>query len=228
MGTATEPGPTGLRLAKNLRAVRGQVSVRELSARMRDLGRPLLPSAISKIENAQRRVDVDELIALAIALDCAPNRLLIGPDANDEQITLTVGNIQPPTGLGTIDTQPSARDGWKWARGVEPLDAGILVTEDTEEAEYAAHAAEADRRRRFQRENRPDDMPDQTDFSTLPVERRAALDAVASAAIEPLLKAREKGLKWKTIVRYLRLQADQNIYLKALDAAKPESDVEGD
>lgn len=222
MGTATEPGPTGLRLGKNLRTVRGQTSVRELSARLRELGRPLLPSAISKIENGARRVDVDELLALSVALDCTPNRLLIGPEADSEQITLTAGQIQSPAVSGTLETNPTARDAWKWARGVEPLDVGIFVT-NTDEEETAAYGALAERRRRFQRENQPDDVPDQTDYSSLPVSQRAALDAFASAAIGPLMKAREAGLRWKTIIRYLRLETDQTIYLKAMEAEQEKS-----
>lgn len=194
---------------------------------MRGLGRPLLPSAISKIENGQRRVDVDELMALAVALDCTPNRLLIGPEANDEQITLTPGETESPTGWGRVNGNLSARNGWRWARGIEPLDIGIFVT-TSDEDEQAAYAAENERRRRFQMQNRPDDLPDQTDFSRLPIEQRAALAAVAAKATDPVLGALGMGLKWKTVVRYLRLEVDQKIYQKSLRSAVSEKSAEGD
>lgn len=218
VGTASEPGPTGLRLGKNLRDIRGRTSVRELSTRMRDLGRPLFPSAISKIENGQRRVDADELVALAIALDCTPNRLLIGPQADDEEIRLVEERIALPMTEGAdpveVDIEPSRRDAWRWARGGEPLHMGpFVMVGDDEQTEFAeTFAKQTERRRRFQRENRPDDVPDATDYGTLPVELRAVLDTVVEASLQPLLDAHGRGLRWKAIARYMKLHVDRALW----------------
>src|SRR5690242_1133606 len=49
-----------------------------LSARLREIGRPISISALSKIEQALRRTDADDLVALAKALDVEPGELLGG------------------------------------------------------------------------------------------------------------------------------------------------------
>jgi transcriptional regulator with XRE-family HTH domain len=79
-------GPAGERVADNLwqlRTARG-ISIRQLSVKLRTLGHPLSTEAISKIENGRasvpmpkqvRRVDVDDLLALAAALAVQPARL---------------------------------------------------------------------------------------------------------------------------------------------------------
>jgi transcriptional regulator with XRE-family HTH domain len=79
-------GPASERVAHNvwqIRAARG-LTQRELSAKLQNLGRPISAGAISKIENgrpsvpepkAVRRVDVDDLLALAAALAVPPARL---------------------------------------------------------------------------------------------------------------------------------------------------------
>ncbi|MFB6955472.1 helix-turn-helix domain-containing protein [Streptomyces sp. NPDC056309] len=79
-------GPAGERVAVNLRQLRiaRSMSLSDLSAKLRKLGHPLSTDAISKIENGRvsvpkpksvRRVDVDDLLALAAALAVAPARL---------------------------------------------------------------------------------------------------------------------------------------------------------
>lgn len=97
MGTTTRLGSVGQRVAKEVERLRGRTTVRELSARLSKLGRPILPSGITKIEQGSRRVDVDDLVALAIALKVTPTRLLLGP---------------PPTD-GTRD-DPAHDEVWEW------------------------------------------------------------------------------------------------------------------
>lgn len=52
--------------------------MRALSQRLSELGHPLLPSGITKIEQGKRGVDVDDLVALARALEVRPEQLLSG------------------------------------------------------------------------------------------------------------------------------------------------------
>ncbi|MGW3486515.1 helix-turn-helix domain-containing protein [Streptomyces sp. NPDC001054] len=86
METTPKVGKIGQRVAAEVARLRGRVTVRELSARLEELGRPILPSGISKIEHGLRRVDVDDLVALAMALEVTPNRLLFGrPLLPDDQ-----------------------------------------------------------------------------------------------------------------------------------------------
>jgi transcriptional regulator with XRE-family HTH domain len=51
-----------------------------------DAGRPMSASVLGKIESGARRADVDDLVALAAALEIPPARLLPGEaDTDDEQ-----------------------------------------------------------------------------------------------------------------------------------------------
>lgn len=75
---------------------------------MGELGRPILRTGIAKIENGTRRVDVDDLMALAIALAVTPNRLLLNSPLNHEQLDLVP------------ETTWVDRHAWQWACGENP------------------------------------------------------------------------------------------------------------
>lgn len=62
------------------------MDVRTAAKRMTDAGRKIAPSGISKIENGDRRVDVDDLTALAYVLSTTPATLLTPPA---QSVTLT-------------------------------------------------------------------------------------------------------------------------------------------
>ncbi|KAF2778584.1 helix-turn-helix transcriptional regulator [Streptomyces sp. OM5714] len=105
-------GPTGELVAANvalLRANRG-LSTTQLSKLLERLGRPIPPTGITKIEKRTRRVDVDDLMALAAALRVSPSRLLLmSTDRPEDTIEVT--------GFGEV----SSRDAWDWLDGVRPL-----------------------------------------------------------------------------------------------------------
>jgi 8-oxo-dGTP pyrophosphatase MutT (NUDIX family) len=133
---AVEIGPTGRRLAGNIRTLREahRLNQPQLAERMRNAGRFMHASGISKIEQLDRRVDVDDLIGLAIALGVTPDRLLltgrITPDIADQAIELTSA-VQMPV-----------LDAWQWAVGDTPLFGSDVDVSD------------------FRRENRPHERPD--------------------------------------------------------------------
>jgi hypothetical protein len=108
---AVEKGPTDRRVRENLVRLRGerQLTTQGLAARLTDLGRPIRADGITKIEAGQRRVDVDDLVALAIALEVNPSALLLPPRVDDEPVPL-VGEVAPP-----------AWGAWQWADGRYPL-----------------------------------------------------------------------------------------------------------
>jgi transcriptional regulator with XRE-family HTH domain len=84
MGTRkVELGETGHTVKAQVRRLREQrkLSLQALSDRMVEVGRPILPSGLSKIESGDRRVDVDDLVALAEAMWATPDDLLTAPDA---------------------------------------------------------------------------------------------------------------------------------------------------
>lgn len=180
MGTLQEPGPSGLRVAANIKALREAqgISLRMLSARLTELGRPIITSGIHKIETGQRRVDVDELVALALALDVSPNRLLLPPEARtDRSVDLT-----PEV---TIPTEDAA---WRWATGEYypfPLDAPTPASEVV----------------RFMAANRPHASGNLATLEAEIAKHLSELKPVARAT----KAAEQAGVPFRVIVDYMRL-----------------------
>lgn len=116
-----------------LRTARGQ-STLKLSVAMEELGQPVPASGITRIEKGDRRVDVDDLVAFALALNVSPNALLLPPKWDYEQVNLT-----PEKAIST-------RTAWLWAEGRSPAnDYGVSpeeveVTSGTDEDEEAREA----------------------------------------------------------------------------------------
>lgn len=110
-------GPTGETVASNVRRLRTKhgLAYTELSAKLSELGRPIPPLGLRKIESQDRRVDADDLMALAVALGTNPNALLFPPSANGRHIlTLTAVGMEIASSV------------WKWAKGVAPLDDSLV------------------------------------------------------------------------------------------------------
>lgn len=100
-------GPIGERVQWNverLRTARGLTKA-DLSARTKEAGRQIPPLGISRIEAGTRRVDADDLVVLAVALNVEPNSLLLPPVADDEPVDLAP------------DRRVTARTAWAWALG---------------------------------------------------------------------------------------------------------------
>lgn len=112
-------GPTGARVGRRLNELRRErdLTLGELADKLKELGRPILLSALSKIEKGQRRVDVDDLVALALALDVSPNVILLPEDARlDIEVQLTPWHAQ------------DAASAWRWAgRDQPPQLAGVAA-----------------------------------------------------------------------------------------------------
>jgi 8-oxo-dGTP diphosphatase len=99
-------GPVGGYLIENLKDLRNrrQMTYKDLSARLKELGRPIPTLGLSRIERGERRVDADDLVALALALGVNPSALLLPRStAPDQLVDLTE------------DYQARARDAWNWA-----------------------------------------------------------------------------------------------------------------
>lgn len=136
---ATNPvvsGPTSARVTENVERIRRArgLSQKQLTELLAKAGRPMLTTVVSKIERGERRVDVDDLAALATALGVTPNALLL-----------------PPTTAGDVDLTPAVRtsalNAWKWATGDTPLPEETAMPHGYEEA--------VRRRLSFREENRP-------------------------------------------------------------------------
>lgn len=103
-----ELGPIGHAVRENLARLRADqgLTLRALADLLGPTGRPLSHNAISEIERGARRVDVDDLVALALALQVSPLALLL-PQGNSEV---------SPDGAA----YPRERI-WNWALGLDPL-----------------------------------------------------------------------------------------------------------
>src|SRR5947209_8763146 len=111
-------GPVGRYVIANLKQLREdrRLSYRELSDRLRALGRPIATLGLSRIEKGTRRVDADDLVALAIALDVNPAALLLPRDA-------APGDAIPLTSELTV----AAVSAWEWSAGRFPLVPGDIT-----------------------------------------------------------------------------------------------------
>lgn len=124
MQRVSDLGPTGDTVRARIAAERGRLnlSYAELSRRLAAVGRPITTLALRRIEAGARRVDVDDLVALALVLGATPNSLLMDPaDANPEFDTLTAITGQE---------ERYAREAWEWLSGRWPAydeDEGELV-----------------------------------------------------------------------------------------------------
>ena len=96
-------GATGETVRTNIKRVREsqRMAVTELSARMGGLGRSIPPLGIRRIEDGQRRVDVDDLAAFAVALGVSPLSLLI-PDSSDPHSPVSYTAVSGPITAGEL------------------------------------------------------------------------------------------------------------------------------
>ncbi|KUI01290.1 hypothetical protein AU189_13385 [Mycolicibacterium acapulense] len=114
-GKKLELDRSGWAVAANVARQRGVAGLNytELSGRLADLGRDIPPLAVRRIEEGQRRVDVDDLMALAMALDISPVALLM-PELDsarqDDPVDIT----------GSPETL-AAQQVWEWLTAQAPL-----------------------------------------------------------------------------------------------------------
>jgi hypothetical protein len=93
---------------------------------------------ISKIELGQRAVDVDDLVAIADALDTSPLRLLLSASAGESTLDLTT------------ELTATAADAWAWGLGEVPL--GFTNADHGDRV----------RKARFRAESKPSQAPEAT------------------------------------------------------------------
>lgn len=187
--TGDEVGPTSDRVAANVRALRRDrgLDLADLSARLEKLGQPLGINALSKIELQKRRVDVEDLVALALALDVTPNRLLLPAAAS--------GEVQLTSGFATSGVRA-----WQWATGDQPIPQD-LWSEHPNRATFSRA-----RNSRFAAENRPH-TPDTEPLSAVDLEEHAeGLETIVRA----IQDARDHGVPMDVIRGWFRLNEAMN------------------
>jgi transcriptional regulator with XRE-family HTH domain len=182
-----ELGASGRRVAANIEKLREDrhLNQEQLAERVQNLGRPMTRQAISKVEGLDRRVDVDDLVALATALDVSPNRLLLPDSAGQDEVELLPNVIV------------RSLDAWHWAAGEEPLPSDVAQSgrqvPDPGDQDFVTSR----RLNAFVRENRPQDK--QTEPYGLMFTHGDLTDAVVTAA----RLAREHGISLAEVKFFL-------------------------
>ena len=112
---------TGATVARNIKRIRGRMPYTELADKLEELKRPIPTLGLRKIESGGRRVDADDLMALALALGVSPATLLMPiTEADDTSVTAT-----------GVDGAVEARRLWRWLVPEFPL------TGDTADAVFS-------------------------------------------------------------------------------------------
>jgi transcriptional regulator with XRE-family HTH domain len=135
---ATQYGPTAATVADNVQRLRKrrELSIYQLSALLREAGRPITPAAVGKIERQQRQVTVDDLMTLAIVFGVSPSALLLPmEDAPNRVVEIT--------GAGTLPVHADVA--WDWMDGKRPLRL-TRGNEETELLEYDLYSRPSRRR----------------------------------------------------------------------------------
>lgn len=115
-GKKSDLGPIGENVVQAVRRFREmrRFGYADLSRKLAQYGREIPPLGLRRIESGERRVDVDDLAALAVALNVSPLALLLPMDDS---------RVLP----ADEDAHPS-EEIWRWGRGFSPL--GILPGEE--------------------------------------------------------------------------------------------------
>jgi transcriptional regulator with XRE-family HTH domain len=107
-------GPSSERVAANIRRIRRacEVTTAALSQRLAAIGHPIADTGITKTEKGDRRIDVDDLVALALALGVTPNTLLL---PQMDYLGTSDTHLLTPNVGGTAERL------WQWAQGERPV-----------------------------------------------------------------------------------------------------------
>lgn len=117
-GIKSELGLTALVVAANVRRHRERMGLgfAQLSRELSNAGRDIPPLGLGRIEAGERRVDVDELTALAAAFGVCPATLLM-PDAETAEAIVQLTGIE----------KGQAQRIWSWLTGSYPLEGSVLA-----------------------------------------------------------------------------------------------------
>lgn len=198
-GEEIKRGRVGQVLAQQLRRVRESrhVTYTDLVKRLDDLGHPIPILGLRRIERGERRVDVDDLVALARALRVPPVLLLFPVDAEGPLVELVPGVLADPndalvwfTGEGRMPHGLSREEyGKRYGRGEYNPDTDLYPWYEDPDVSWEADAAPVLLRRKHWRQ-----VLDW--YDAVPLARRLASDeATFDQMVFKLRAAAEDGLR---------------------------------
>lgn len=114
---------------------------------LEEAGRPLGTLALRRIEAGARRVDVDDLVAIALVLGATPNSLMVDPRiAEDESNEFDVDDDREVDVTATVRT--SSGGFWDWLDGHRPLwkpaEVSAAIFRDRNRANVVPHTSLSD------------------------------------------------------------------------------------
>ncbi|GAA3272659.1 helix-turn-helix transcriptional regulator [Streptomyces lavendulae] len=114
----TSLGPVGSTLQENVRRLREaqRLTYVELSDRLSEVGRPIPVLGLRRIERGERRVDVDDLVALALVLNVSPGSLLLPHEEPAGAPTDPHEHWLPLTDSTSVSWETA----WRWMHGEYP------------------------------------------------------------------------------------------------------------
>lgn len=181
---------------KRIRKVR-DINGRDFIAQLEERGMKLLPSGLTALEKGERRVTVEELLIIAVALNTSVVDLLMPDDGSD----LVVAKGIPPLSPGQLSAWVSGNSPWRQLPYGTPIDAQVF--------EEFWGAANTSRRARRVWDSRPEIDA---------IERlKAHVRLVAQAQSDPQGYGAETPFTAKDEVRILRqLLKDVDDYINLL------------
>lgn len=120
-----DTGPTAAEVARNVARYRKAVgwTAEHLAAELQSAGRRATRDTVMKMESGARRIDVDDLVALAYVFDVTPLALLLPRTVSAGELVRFSGDTQGQNGLRSANWNEegifNARDLWEWALGLE-------------------------------------------------------------------------------------------------------------
>ncbi|GAA3531297.1 hypothetical protein GCM10022419_008000 [Nonomuraea rosea] len=209
---------TGEQLKANIRRIREarNFTFQKLSDELARIGRPIPTLGLSRIEKGERRVDADDLVALALVLGVNVSALLLPPTARG------VGEV---TGVGR---PVSSFRLWTWASGEQPLppeDDPSVDKEKLAQAKADDFGMWSDywdeRGRRWDTESRPHHRIDRSrDWA----KHHEALSRAASAA----QAAVDAGMSLPAVLDFLMESVTQHAMFERVDGSERELVTVGD
>ena len=118
----TTPSATFPRRLQEVRGSRG-MSQRQLAQRLAAIGHPLQVTGIARIEAGTRKVNIDDLVAIAAVLDVAPVHLIF-PIEGDDPVQLAP------------ELEVPIKRARAWATGRRPLDSANAGSTPTSRRTY--------------------------------------------------------------------------------------------
>ena len=113
--TQSVVGNAGMVAAQNVHRLRGNMTFAELGRQLEDIGHPIPPLGLRRIEKGQRRIDVDDLVALAQIFGVSPLGILLPHGLVYDRVKYLASDLD--------ETDQSVRMLWLWALGQEVLHA---------------------------------------------------------------------------------------------------------